>query len=206
MNLYRFSLVVTSLLLVIAGASAQTPPPDSSVPPKAPPAVVGTSTLLMNCLNLDQNQLTQINFPSNHQSAGDADVQATLKIHIHRAANTNAITVSCAGAQQPEGYSVDYSGVYSPVWLADESKNQRDFLRAEVKASIEQALMDKVVNSQTIRDATTKALQDPQILKDAISEVLLQKLPQIKQDIITAVVVRIKADQAKTDKGTPKPQ
>jgi uncharacterized protein YaaW (UPF0174 family) len=120
--------------------------------------------------------------------------------------NSYSYTLKCGGLA-PNDYptqflGTDYSGTRAEVWTAADSKAQFDFLRGEVKSTIEKAVLDKLVQDQLVQESVKRALSDQKVLQDAISDAvdkaLKAKMTEITDAVRKQVLDQLKLEQSKT--------
>src|SRR5262249_5068266 len=142
------------------------------VEPKAPPAIKGAYVLPGSCLvYLKSSILTDVS--KDREFAGNKETVATgqITLQIRQKADGNW-AVECGPPKQAkdsygnlkyyradEFQGFDRTALDVPVWTAEDSANQLIFLRSEVKSIIGEALLNQVVNSKTVQESVTKALE-----------------------------------------------
>ena len=154
---------------------------NTSTIPAAPPPVQGIYTISSDCISFK---------PPQYFSTGstiDATVTGEVNLRIQKSSQNAPVVVTCnsvpptlPGVTGP----IDIHAVGPRVWTADESKQQWDFLRAEVRSAIDSAVRDKLVASQTMQDAATKALADNAALRAAILAIVKEQRESIVQEIV----------------------
>jgi hypothetical protein len=181
MKPFAIAAILFCVVIFAAFGQQQAAPqkaPSPGITPAAPPTITGVDSLVSTCTFTDQNRVEKPGIWILFQTQSVAMAPATFGL-------------ACVS-------SVQQGQIRPPVtnvWTAQESQAQFNFLRAEVKSTIENAVTDKIVNSATIQDAVTQTLQDDQRLKAAVTAALNQEMDGIESKIVTDVLAKIKAQQ-----------
>ena len=182
MKPFAIAVILLSVVIFTAFGQQQPPPqkaPSPGITPAAPPTITGVDSLVSTCTFTDQDRVAK---------PGVWILFQTQSVGAMAPATFGLVCVS----------SVQQGQIRPPVtnvWTAQESQAQFNFLRAEVKSAIENAVTDKIVNSATIQDAVTQTLQDDQRLKAAVTAALNQEMAGIESKIVTDVLAKIKTQQ-----------
>ena len=156
--------------------------PSPGIAPTAPPAVTGVDSLVSTCTTVENG------------------VPKPGTLVLRTVPGGTLYDLMCV--------SVVQNGQLRPnsanVWTSQDSQAQFNFLRAEVKSSIENAVTDKVVNSATIQDAVRQVLQDDQRLRVIVADVLNREMDNIENKIVADVLAKLKTQQATPQTAQPK--
>jgi hypothetical protein len=186
-------LVVLALVTVICRpvASAQATPaaPPAQVTPAAPPAISGILVIPATCLFYDVTST----LPGSRQAATLAVSAGTNPTNNQSAADCNqgTLTFNPAISLTSNLPAINLGNAVLQVWTADDSQKQFNFLRAEVKSTIETVVTDKIVKSDVIQASVSRALEDKQTLQEAITAVVNKQLETLKEDIVKEVLLKL---------------
>jgi hypothetical protein len=181
-------LVVLALMRVIypSVASAQTAP-------AAPPPITGTLVIPATCLDYDVNLALLVG--NSQRQAATLAVMSISKPGNQWVADCSQGILTFAQTSEPPvpipQPAINLANVGVQVWTADDSQKQFNFLRAEVKSTIETAVTNKVVNSTIIQNAVTRAIEDKQTLQEAITAAVNTQLEKLKDDIVKEVLLKL---------------
>lgn len=177
--------------LCSAQGTATSSAPNPGITPPAPPPVSGATVLVAGCFALSE---------TTSQFGGSATGQL---LYSTTTGVDRTTTLNCPPPAPIRGL---YPKMEVPVWTADDSKAHFDFLRAEVKRTIETAVMDKVVKSDVIQNAVSKAMLDQTALQDAVDKAvdraLSEKLPALQAQMKAEILKELKAEKTNSASST----
>jgi hypothetical protein len=212
------ALTSSYFLVSVAAAQVTTQPQNSAatsaqpgIPPPAPPPIVGAVALPADCVQVKQVDAVSAGHDFSRDTGGEGPVNAQLSLTLVLDRSKNwSVKCGLSNKANPDEYVNFVSKTPQVrVWTATESQTQFDFLRAEVKSTIETAVTEKLVQSTLVQDAVSRAVQDQamvqnaikQALSDAIDEAIRAKLPQIEADVKKHLEQDVK-DKSKTAAST----
>lgn len=189
---------------------SQTDNAKKGLEPTAPPPIKGAIVLPSACLSYPNTIVqTAAGDPTPDKFGATAEVRVKFVLNAQKTGWLISCGIPKGGYPGPEGFNGhDRTGLEIPVWTAADSKAQFDFLRAEVKSMIVQAVTDNIVKEKTIQvsvskaleqnktvtDAVSLALQNSDVFKKAVSEAVDARLADFKDQIVKEILQKVKAD------------